>query len=152
MPAEIPDEFIELLEALSEERLDEAGRARLVAMAAESPQLRSTLREHLALSRALGQLDRDDHLFAERTAAHVMKTASEGDFAFAGKVKLRILRRRVVKVLAAAAPDSPLLVVLGHQLEVPPQHPALLVGVLHAEPVAPELVLAGGRVRAGPGE
>lgn len=103
MPAEIPDEFIELLEALSEERLDEAGRARLVAMTAESPQLRSTLREHLALNRALGQLDREDRRFAERTAAHVMKTASEGDFAFAEKVKQRILRRRAVKILAAAA-------------------------------------------------
>jgi hypothetical protein len=103
MPAEIPDEFIELLEALSEERLDESGRARLVAMTAESPQIRNSLREHLALGRALGQLDRDDALFAERTAAHVMKTASEGDFAFAGKVKQRILRRRIVKTLAAAA-------------------------------------------------
>jgi hypothetical protein len=103
MPAEIPDEFIELLEALSEERLDEAGRARLVAMTAESPELRNTLREHLALGCALGQLDRDDALFAERTAAHVMKTAGEGDFAFAGKVRQRILRRRVVKILAAAA-------------------------------------------------
>jgi hypothetical protein len=103
MPAEIPDEFIDLLEALSEERLDEAGRARLVAMAAESPELRNTLREHLALGCALGQLDRDDALFAERTAAHVMKTAGEGDFAFAGKVRQRILRRRVVKILAAAA-------------------------------------------------
>ena len=103
MPAEIPDEFIELLEALSEESLDEPGRARLVAMAAESPQLRSTLREHLALNRALGQLDREDSLFAERTAAHVIKTASEGDFAFAAKVRQKILRRRVVKILAAAA-------------------------------------------------
>jgi hypothetical protein len=33
----------------------------------------------------------------------VMKTASEGDFDFAGKVRHRILRRRVMKVLAAAA-------------------------------------------------
>lgn len=103
MPAEIPDEFIELLEALSEERLDEPGRARLVAMTTESPQLRNTLREHLALGRALGQLDRNDPLFAERTAAHVVKTASEGDFAFAAKVRQKVLRRRAVKILAAAA-------------------------------------------------
>lgn len=103
MAAEIPDEFIELLEALSEERIDEAGRARLVAMAREDARLRAVLREHFAVSRALAALERGDAGFAERTAAHVIKTAEEGEFTFAGKVRRRIIRTRVVKGLAAAA-------------------------------------------------
>ncbi|QJE96330.1 FecR domain-containing protein [Luteolibacter luteus] len=103
MAAEIPDEFIELLEALSEERIDEAGRARLVSMVREDASLRAVLREHFAVSRALASLERDDPGFAERTAAHVMKTAEEGEFAFAGKVTRRIARHRFAKGLAAAA-------------------------------------------------
>jgi hypothetical protein len=103
MAAQIPDEFIELLEALAEERIDEAGRARLVAMAGEDAGLQAVLREHFAVSRALASLAPDDSGFAERTAAHVMKTAEEGEFAFAGKVTRRIVRHRLAKALAVAA-------------------------------------------------
>lgn len=103
MPAETPDDFIELLEALSEGSLDEGGRARLLAMTARDAQLRRLLREHLAMERRLGLLRHDDSTFAERTAAHVVKTAGEAEFVFVGKVKRRILRRRALKVFAIAA-------------------------------------------------
>ena len=43
-------------------------------------------------------------------------------------------------------------VVVDDQLELPPQHPALVVQVLDAELVAAELVLADRRIRAGLGE
>lgn len=103
MPTEIPDEFIELLEALTEERIDEAGRARLVSMARGNARLRAALREHFAVSRALAALERDDAGFAERTAAHAIKMAGESEFSFAGKITRRIIRHRLAKGLAAAA-------------------------------------------------
>lgn len=105
METEIPDELIELLELLQEGGLDEAGRARLHAMAKERPEFLPIVTSHFAVARALAQLEvpEQDQDFAGRTAAHVVKLANEKEFAFVGRVKRRIIVRRTVKVLAAAA-------------------------------------------------
>lgn len=127
MAREIPDEFIELLEALSEERIDEAGRARLITMAREDAGLRAVLREHFAVSRALAILERDDSGFAERTAAHVIKTAEEGEFTFAGKVTRRIIRKRLAKGLAVAALLTLAALPLAWKMLRPAENVAMLV-------------------------
>ena len=44
------------------------------------------------------------------------------------------------------------MIVFHDELELPPQHSALVVHVLHAELVAAELALAERRIRAGLGE
>ncbi|WP_193213601.1 FecR domain-containing protein [Luteolibacter marinus] len=103
MTGDIPDEFIDLIVGLEEGNLDEAGRSRLVEMIREQPELRAAVTEHFAVSRALSEFDRPDANFAGRTAAHIAKVAAEGEFGFAGKVTRRIIRRRIVKGLAAAA-------------------------------------------------
>ena len=103
MQAETPDELIDLLERLAEGELDEGGRARLVEMVRERPELRDVVREHFVMSRALSQFHRVEPAFAEKTAAHVAKIAAESEFGFARKITKRIVRRRVAKALAAAA-------------------------------------------------
>ena len=103
MQAEIPDELIDLLERLSEGDLDESGRGQLADMLREKPELRSVVKEHLLMSRALSQLERTESGFAEKTAAHVAKIATESEFGIAKKVTGKIIRQRVAKTLAAAA-------------------------------------------------
>lgn len=103
MEPEIPDELIELLELLQEGGLDEAGRARLHAMLKQQPEFLPLVSTHFAVARALGQLEAREHDFAGRTAAHVAKLANEKEFAFVDRVKRRIIVRRTVKVLTAAA-------------------------------------------------
>ncbi len=100
---EIPDELIDLLELLQEGGLDEAGRARLLAMLKERPEYLPTVASHFAVGRALAQLEAPEMDFAARTAAHVVKLANEKEFAFVDRLKRRIVMRRTVKVLAAAA-------------------------------------------------
>ena len=103
MQAEIPDELIDLLERLAEGGLGDDGRARLAALLQERPELRAVVKEHLAVSRALSQFHRDEADFPEKTAAHVVRIAEESEFEFARKVTRRIVRRRTVAALAAAA-------------------------------------------------
>ena len=99
MPAEIPDEFIDLLERLSEGSLDDDGRARLVDMLRDQPGLSAMVQEHFAVSRALSQLDREPAGFAARTAAHVAKVAAESEFerALAIEPSLVYARRRLLR-------------------------------------------------------
>ena len=144
MAAEIPDEFIELLEALAEERIDDAGRARLVAMVREDARLRAVLREHFAVSRALAALKQEDAGFAERTAAHVIKTAEEGEFAFAGKVTRRIVRHRLAKGLAVAAILTLAILPLAWKALRPAEEVATLVRMDNAG-----IVLSRTTVKAG---
>jgi len=103
MQAEIPDELIDLLERLSEGDLDESGRGRLAGMLSETPELRTVVKEHFLMSRALSQLERTESDFAEKTATHVAKIAAESEFGFAKKVTGKIVRQRVAKILAAVA-------------------------------------------------
>lgn len=103
MQAEIPDELIDLLERLAEGDLDEPGRVRLVALLRSRPDLRPLVTEQFAISRGLSLLERESPDFAARTAAHVAKVAQEGELTFARKVTGRIVRRRVIQALAAAA-------------------------------------------------
>ncbi|WP_265594224.1 FecR domain-containing protein [Haloferula sp. BvORR071] len=100
---DLPDELIELLELLQEGALDEAGRKRLHSMLEGRPDLLRMVADHFAVSRALAHCEVCDTDFAERTAAHVAKLANEGEFAFVGQVKRRVIKRRVVKSLAIAA-------------------------------------------------
>lgn len=129
MAAEIPEEFIDLLERLSEGDLDEAGRGQLVALLKERPELRHVVTEHFAVAGALGRMGRDESGFAERTAAHVAKVAEEGTLTFARKVKGRIIRRRIGKVLAAAAVISLAALPFLKKDAVPRQEVAVLVRV-----------------------
>lgn len=103
METEIPDELIDLLELLQEGGLDESGRARLHAMLKERPEFLPMVSTHFTVARALGQLEVAECDFAGRTAAHVAKLATEGEFAFVNRVKRRIVVRRAVKVLSVAA-------------------------------------------------
>ncbi|RYD42471.1 MAG: hypothetical protein EOP83_32710, partial [Verrucomicrobiaceae bacterium] len=103
MQAEIPDELIDLLERLSEGDLDEIGRGQLADMLRAKPELRTVVKEHFLMSRALSQLERDESHFAGKTAAHVAKIATESEFGFAKKVTGKIVRRRITKAFAAAA-------------------------------------------------
>lgn len=103
MQAEIPDELIDLLERLSEGTLDESDRDQLVGMLREKPELRTVVKEHFLVSRALSQLERTEPDFAEKTATHVAKIAAENEFGFAKKVTGKIVRQRVAKTFAAAA-------------------------------------------------
>jgi hypothetical protein len=103
MQAEIPDELIDLLERLSEGDLDERGRDRLAELLREQSELRTVVKEHFLMSRALSQLDQTEQDFAEKIAAHVAKIARESEFGFAKKVTGKIVRQRVAKALAAAA-------------------------------------------------
>ena len=103
MQAEIPDELIDLLERLSEGDLDQSGRERLAEMLREHPELRTVVKEHFLISRALSQLEQAESDFAEKTAAHVAKIAEESEFGFAKKVTGKIVRQRFTKGLAAAA-------------------------------------------------
>ena len=118
MNADLPDEWIDLIELLEEGNLDEAGRSRLVEMLREKPELRQSVVEQFSISRALVQLDRPDTNFAGRTAAHVMKVAAEGEFGFVDKVKRKLIRRRITKGLAVAAVVT--LVLLPLLRETPP--------------------------------
>jgi hypothetical protein len=103
MQAEIPDELIDLLERLSEGELDESGREQLVSMLREKPELRTVVKEHFLVSRALSQLEQAEPDFPQKTAAHVAKIAAESEFGFAKKVTGKIVRQRISKVFAAAA-------------------------------------------------
>ncbi|RYD40734.1 MAG: hypothetical protein EOP85_13765, partial [Verrucomicrobiaceae bacterium] len=103
MAEKLPNETIDLIEQLIEGSLDESGQERLMEMVREDAGLRKRIAEQLEISSALDLQARGDAGFAERTAAHVIRIAEEGEFAFANKVKHTIFRRRVVKALAAAA-------------------------------------------------
>ncbi len=103
MPNELPAEFIDLMELLLEGNLDEAGEERLAEMVRTNPELLKAAAGQLDISSALNQVGRADDDFAQRTASHVMKIAAEGKFEFSGRVLRRVKRRRLVKIVAAAA-------------------------------------------------
>ncbi len=102
-----PDDrdFPELVEALLEGELDEAGRVRLAAILRDSPERCAELSRHLVLGHALSRLrpDRDDSEFAADTAAHIARIAGEPPRAFPEKVTGRIVRLQVRRALAIAA-------------------------------------------------
>lgn len=103
-PSEDHD-FAELVEALLEGDLDEAGRGRLAEIVRHDPERRSELSRHLALGHALARLRSEgtDDGFAAATAAHIAKVAGEGPREFPDKVAGRIVRLRIRRTLAIAA-------------------------------------------------
>ncbi|MES2476210.1 MAG: hypothetical protein V4640_10540 [Verrucomicrobiota bacterium] len=95
--------MIDLIERFIEGTLDEAEQAQLMEKVRQDASLLDYLATQLDISTMLELASRQDEDFAVRTAAHVMKIGSEGEFAFANGVKRRIFRLRLVKGLAAAA-------------------------------------------------
>lgn len=153
---ELPEEFIELLDGLSHEGLDEAGRARLLAMVTEQPHLLAEVSVQLTVSRALMELGRGgEDRFAEITASHIAKIAGEEESAFPQKVVGRIVRRRLVAGLAMAAVIVFLAVLIfrprtandrGEEMAVSPPEPPAEVAVLMRLQTGDE---SGKPVRAG---
>ncbi|MES2437537.1 MAG: hypothetical protein V4584_00630 [Verrucomicrobiota bacterium] len=103
MPEKLPSETIDLIERLLEDSLDEAGHARLMELVEIHPALLETIARQLEISTALHLAARQDQDFVKRTASHVVRIANESEFEFAGRVRRRIIRGRLVKGLAIAA-------------------------------------------------
>lgn len=103
MNPEIPESVMEKLEELLDGSLSEEERMRLVETLRSHPEWLGEVASQFALSGALSDWGHPDPAFADRTWAHVSKLSSEDDQDFVRKFRLRLIRRRVVRVLAYAA-------------------------------------------------
>src|SRR5690606_21997372 len=100
------ERFADLMEALLDDDLDDAGRACLAEELRRSPERRREWLRCLELDHSLSCLrpEREGDGFAAVTAAHVLEVAGEDPSAFSRQVTRRIVsRRRVARAFALAA-------------------------------------------------
>lgn len=103
MNPEIPDSVKECLEELLEGDLTACRRLELMERLQAHPEWLDEVASQFAISGALQDWARPDPAFADRTWHHVSKLSAEDDEAFVRRFQSRLVRRRIVRGLAAAA-------------------------------------------------
>jgi hypothetical protein len=103
MTMEASDDLIELLDALTEGRIDESGRALLHRMLADDPGIAHVVTDQLAVSQALSRISEDEPVYVAGLVDHVLKISGESDSEFSDKVVGKIARRRRASWAAMAA-------------------------------------------------
>ncbi len=103
MNQEMPDSVMEMLEELLDGSLPQEDRTRFVELLHEHPEWLEEVSSQLAISGALSHWAHPDPGFVDLTWSHVSKLSGEDDQDFVRQFRMRLVKRRVVRGLAAAA-------------------------------------------------